>query len=40
MAVFMKICVKIFFYPFCGIFLTNRGKNEGEDEKIWKNETD
>ena len=28
------------FDPFCRTFLTNRGKNEDEDDKIWKNEFD
>ena len=28
------------FDPFFMIFLTNRGKNEDEDKKIWKSEFD
>ena len=31
---------KIFFDPFCETFLTNRGKNKDEDEKIRKNDFD
>ena len=38
-AVFMKIWEKT-FDPIFRTFLTNRGKNEDEDEKIWKNEFD
>ena len=30
---------KTTFDPFCKTFLTNRGKNENEDEKILKNES-
>ena len=29
---------KKLFDPFFMTFFTNRGKNEDEDEKIWKNE--
>ena len=36
-AISTKIQEKI-FDPFFMIFLTNRGKNKDEDEKIWKNE--
>ena len=28
------------FSPIFGTFLTNRGKNENEDEKMWENEFD
>ena len=35
--IFMKIGKKIFDSLF-KTFLTNRGKNENEDEKQWKNE--
>ena len=38
MEIFMKIGGKK-FYPFYSTFLTNQGKNEDEDEKNWKNET-
>ena len=38
-AIFKKIGEK-FFYPFFKTFLTNRGKNENEDEKILENEFD
>ena len=34
MEVFMKTCGKKSFHPFLRTFLTNRGKNEDEDEKI------
>ena len=37
----MKIKMKIWeksFWPICKTFLTNQGKNEKEDKKIWKNE--
>ena len=34
--IFMKIEEKN-FDPFSKTFLTNRGKNEDEDEKNWKN---
>ena len=35
---FMKICTKK-IYPFCRTFLTNRNKNDNEDEKIWGNKS-
>ena len=38
MAIFMKICSKKKIDPFFRTFSTNRGKNEDEDKKIWKNE--
>ena len=39
MAIFMKICAKKNLTDFFRIFLTNWGKNEDEDEKIWENES-
>ena len=38
-AVFMKFQKK-FFDPPCKTFLTNRGNNEDEDEKIRENDSD
>ena len=40
MAIFMKIFGKKVLIHFFVTFLTNPGKNENEDEKIWKNESD